>query len=201
MIALAHVVLAEAPSVCRPAPSVNRHSLTYSSLPAVINVAASSEKAADQPSSGASQPCRKGQCSADFESISNPLYRGAPSLRDFPTSPRSGHFQACRLEIGDTAQRGTAGTAATEPREAYGVRPACWRFPECSNHQSRPSRLAWKRKLRYFSGQISCRARQHHRHLLAKLIQCDFFFLEGFDIGFFSADDEFGRSGLRRSIG
>ena len=32
------------------------------------------------------------------------------------------------MEIGDTAQRGTAGTAATEPREAYGVRPACWRF-------------------------------------------------------------------------
>src|SRR2546422_805508 len=69
----------------------------------------------------ASQPCRNGQCSADFQSISNLLYRRAPSLRDFPTSPRSGHFQACGSEIGDTAQRGTAGTAATEPREAFGA--------------------------------------------------------------------------------
>ncbi len=41
---------------------------------------------------GASQPCRKGQCSANFQSISNLLYRRAPSLRDFPTCPAIGTF-------------------------------------------------------------------------------------------------------------
>src|SRR6266566_9531335 len=48
---------------------------------------------------------------------------GLPACGTSRLAPRAGHFQACRLEIGDTAQRGTAGTAgtaATEPREAFG---------------------------------------------------------------------------------
>ena len=52
-----------------------------------------------RPLRGASQPCRKGQCSADFQSISNLLYRRAPSRRDFPTCPAIGTFPS--LPIGN----------------------------------------------------------------------------------------------------
>src|SRR6266699_229187 len=42
---------------------------------------------------------------------------GLPACGTSRLAPRSGHFQARRLEIGDTAPRGTAGT---QLREAFG---------------------------------------------------------------------------------